>query len=725
MPQLPRPDLRSPVLLSLAGALVALVGPGAPPAMAQDGGTGGGSNLLGGSKIAMRLELPKNDGEDFQIETNEQVILDFMNLGNCSCGDAVKFQVETKLDPPVSSADGANEPVDIWTGTGCAVKDTDQRDNQCIQITDDGIGQVDDLFTTVQHPQISVRNLVGPSDLGAACKRSDDEDRLIYSIVDVSSDGFDDGTDYQNSLSVLTDTQPPPEPLDISPRGSEGRVVVDFTPPTSRKDDIRFYQLLCARVDDPTNKTGFGTHDPEYWTSQQACGSDADGVCPRAPGSAERIVGGPDGGLDAGSGSDAGAGEDGGSGGGGGNAPEAPCVTGLPGGLDTLDPSYLCGQAEGTGSSVSAEGLENGVAYHLVLLVIDEARNVTAIDAGEATPKPVKDFWEDYKDQGGQARGGCSAGQAGLGGGLVIACGLALAVFRRRRRNGRGHRRGRGGPGAAAGGALLLALVLGHRPAAAQPWWEDYNEPVQTQVGPAQPHWGLELKLGPYFPDVDGEFNLGSGEKGPFETMYGDGPFLMSLVTLDRYLFHPLGQLGVSVTAGFMTRSANAFEVDADGNVVIDEDNGRPERSVGDTTTFRLFPMSLGIVYRYTQLDDVFRIPVVPYGRLGLSYYYWWITKPGGGVAEVPTDGCPDLENGDCDGDSGRGGSLGWQATAGLAIRAERVDPQAESALRNELGIEHAGLVFEFTYAKVDGFGSSHKLAVGDGTFFGGINFEF
>ncbi|HEU5055285.1 MAG TPA: hypothetical protein VFU21_02115, partial [Kofleriaceae bacterium] len=72
-----------------------------------------------------------------------------------------------------------------------------------------------------------------------------------------------------------------------------------------------------------------------------------------------------------------------------------------------------------------------------------------------------------------------------------------------------------------------------------------------------------------------------------------------------------------------------------------------------------------------------------------------------------------------------RGGSLGWQATAGIAVRAERIDPDAEQSLRNELGIEHAGLVIEATHARVDGFGSDRKLSVGDTTWFGGINFEF
>jgi hypothetical protein len=79
----------------------------------------------------------------------------------------------------------------------------------------------------------------------------------------------------------------------------------------------------------------------------------------------------------------------------------------------------------------------------------------------------------------------------------------------------------------------------------------------------------------------------------------------------------------------------------------------------------------------------------------------------------------------DCEGEPGRGGSLGWQATVGLAIRAERIDPDAEQSLRNELGIEHAGLIFEYTYAVVDGFGSDEKLSVGDATWFGGLNFEF
>ena len=118
---------------------------------------------------------------------------------------------------------------------------------------------------------------------------------------------------------------------------------------------------------------------------------------------------------------------------------------------------------------------------------------------------------------------------------------------------------------------------------------------------------------------------------------------------------------------------------------------------------------------------------MVPFGKLGPSYYIWTVTKPSGGVAEAPDDDCPDPDDAelDCDGNRARGGSFGWQGTVGLAVRAERIDPDAEVSLRTELGIYHAGLFVEMTYADVDGFGSDSKLSVGDLTWFGGINFEF
>ena len=692
MPLLPRPDLRPLVPLILAGALM----PAMRSASAQVD--------LGSSEIKLQLELPTGDEDDpYEVINNEAQLVDFMNLANCTCeGDPdADFSIEVSLDP-VAVVPSAEEPVEIWAGTSCAQEDRVEQQRLCYE--EAGFQQVDDL-REVRHQVIPVRHVVGPTS-GTSCDRAE-ETRGVWAIVDQAGDGFDEDTDYSAKLDILTDTLPPPEPPDIRASGSEGGLEITWDRPDSREGDVRYYQVLCARVDNPTDTSEFGDFDQHYLTARDVCGSTEDGVCPRlASGSSERIVGGGDAGTaDAGPDADAGPGSDAGP-------PAGECATGLPEPLANLDPDHLCGEVEGQAATgVKVTGLTNGVAYNAVLLVIDDARNVTAIYIDEElTPEPVKDFWEDYKDRGGKAQGGCSVGQAGLGGGLLVLIGIALA-FRLRRR-------GRG-----AGAALLLLLALPGA-AQAQPWWEEFEEPVQEAEGPAKPNWGLELKVAPYIPDVDSEGGIAVDGRGPFEAMFGDGPFLLSAITVDRYLLHAFGQLGVSATVGFMTRSANAFELDEDGNTVDDDMNGRPDRSGGDENTFRLFPASLGVVYRYTQLDDVLRIPLVPYGRLGLSYYTWWVTGPDGDTAEAPTADCPDLEA-DCEGDRARGGSLGWQATAGIAIRAERIDPDAEISLRTELGIEHAGLVFEFTYAKVDGFGADDKMAVGDATFFGGINFEF
>lgn len=688
MPLFPRPEPRLVSPLVVAGALAAAAFPA--PAVAQE------TFDIGGD-LEMILELP--DGDDY-TPPNPPDIIEFMNRANCACGDdeESKFGVKFRLNNPANEL--PDEELQLWLGVTCNSTDPDIQD-RCQRI--EGFSDLEELRAE-RDRLISVRDLISKD---GTCPEQDNE-RSVYAIVDEDGNGFSDG-DYSQNLEIPTDTRPPPEPTLTEVLGGEDSITIEWDPPAST-EDIWYYQALCLREDGQPGADDGG--DPEYLTAKRQCGVD-DGTCVRATSVARALArGGVDGGIDA----DAGVDPDAGAGDPDAGAPGSACAD-VPQELAELDPALLCGTQAAPASSLKIDGLENGVTYRVVLLVIDRARNVTALDAGSATPAPVIDFWEDYKAQGGRAKGGCGVGQAGPGAGFLLGLGLALWAGAALRR-GRRRRRGRG----AAALVLLVGLGLAPSLARAQPWWEGYEDPVQAEVGPAAPRWNLELKLGPYVPDIDSEFDLGPDEAGPVERMFGDGPFLLGGITLDRYLLHPLGQLGVSASLGFLTRSANAFALE-DGMTVDNNRDGKPDRAVGNTTTLRLFPASLGVVYRFTELDDRFRVPLVPYGRLGLSYYYWWITRPSGGTAEVPTPDCPDLQ--DCEGDSGRGGSLGWQATVGVAIRAERIDPDAEQSLRNELGIEHAGLVVEYTYAVVDGFGSDEKLSVGDATWFGGLNFEF
>ena len=671
--------MRRPLLATLA--LAAAAAPGsiarAEPAPID----------LGGGKIELELRLPDgNGGFELKSEFDNR---EHMNRANCLCPgeEEAQFAVRFSLLDAPGSLD--SEPVKVWFGTMCDSSDIQIRDANCTKVHE--FADIEDLRDPQDVP-FEVQALSG------SCEPIESE-RNVYALIDENDDGIDTaGGDYVGGpLGILVDTQPPPRPLDIQVSGGEEAVQVSWTLPDSRIEDIKWFQVLCARADgSESSDDDFPRADPEYRTTAEVCGVEDPSVCPQ-PTSVSRVT---PGGIDAGV-VDA--------------SPEADAgvveCTDMPGDLESLGTMHICDTRGGTETSSRIEGLENGVAYRIVLVVVDPSRNPLALDLGEHVPSQVKDFWEHYHDRGGTAEGGCDlvGGSSGVAAVLVLVLAVVLFAPGRRRRTRR------------IGGGLLLLLASG-QVASAQPWWEGVDEPVQDEVGASPIHWDLEIKFGPYVPAVDSEFNLGAGEVGPFEQMFGDGPFLMSGMTLDYYFLYPYGQLGVTGSLGYLTKSARAFQVDDSGNVITDE-NGVPMRAGGDTNKFRLFPSSIGIVYRYTQLDDRYHVMVVPYGRLGLSYYYWWVTAPNGNIAQVPTDDCPDLDG--CTGNRARGGSLGWQASAGLALRLERIDRDAEVALRTELGIEHAGFVFEGTYAKVDGFGSDKKLSLGDTTWFGGINFEF
>jgi hypothetical protein len=195
--------------------------------------------------------------------------------------------------------------------------------------------------------------------------------------------------------------------------------------------------------------------------------------------------------------------------------------------------------------------------------------------------------------------------------------------------------------------------------------------------------------------------------------MFGGARFT-PMLDVDRILWRGFGQFGVGGSIGYMQKTANAW---ADGSVPGDPNR---MRSAGDENTFRLLPTAITATYRFTWFDDEYGVPVVPYVRGGLAYYMWWV-RTNGKTASSCWDG---THTDKCDADDAIGGSFGVVGSIGLAIRAERVDANAAQSM-HESGIEHAGFYGELSLAKVDGFGSSTKLSVGDATWFAGVDFEF
>ena len=68
---------------------------------------------------------------------------------------------------------------------------------------------------------------------------------------------------------------------------------------------------------------------------------------------------------------------------------------------------------------------------------------------------------------------------------------------------------------------------------------------------------------------------------------------------------------------------------------------------------------------------------------------------------------------------------FGWQASAGLALRMDVLEPNAAAYMRELWGIVHTSLFFELTRADVDGLGQSNKLHLSDDSWSAGLGFDF
>ena len=249
----------------------------------------------------------------------------------------------------------------------------------------------------------------------------------------------------------------------------------------------------------------------------------------------------------------------------------------------------------------------------------------------------------------------------------------------------------------ALGLAGALALLLIARPAAAQlvvNSGEDFRSPQS---------FALEFRLGPYQPEIDEEFK---GARTPHRDFYGEDTRLLFQTELDWQIYrHPLaGSVGVGGSVGYFRETARA--------PFTATDDPTAERS-GDSSRLSLFPLGALGVYRADQLWQLWRIPVVPYGKLGLNYTFWNIYDGNDIVAENPSGG------------RGRGGTWGWQAAVGVSLVLDFIDSGAARALDGETGINHTHVFFELDKFEVSGLGQKNKLHVGDSTWLAGLMFEF
>ena len=247
-------------------------------------------------------------------------------------------------------------------------------------------------------------------------------------------------------------------------------------------------------------------------------------------------------------------------------------------------------------------------------------------------------------------------------------------------------------------GLAAIAVMVPVRAAQAQAI--SYDEEGRPQDFSSPQRWAIELRFGPYYPDVDAEFK-GDPAVGPHQRYFGTGKRLMTQLEVDYQFFRRFGTLAAALQVGYYSETANSFEVGSD------------KRSA-DETSLTLFPTALSLVYRFDVAARRWSIPVVPYAKAGLSYTMWRVSDSNGNTAKS-----------DMPGGTGRGGTLGWQAAAGASLMLDFLDPGSARELDSGSGVNHTYLFFELAHFAVDGFGKSGALNVGDTTWLAGLMFEF
>jgi hypothetical protein len=223
-----------------------------------------------------------------------------------------------------------------------------------------------------------------------------------------------------------------------------------------------------------------------------------------------------------------------------------------------------------------------------------------------------------------------------------------------------------------------------------------------------------EFMIGPYLPDVDRRYD-GPG-LGPYAQVFGpsgtDGiadkdprPGVMPVFGFEWQFIYLAGPLGLGGQVGFFRDKAQAL--------IAAPEPDENARSSADSVTFGMVPVSALLAYRLEYFADRFKVPLIPFLRAGPSYTFWW-SRDGSGE---PTR--------NSQGERGRGGVWGWQASAGLMLRMDFIEPGTAKKLDSATGINHFNLFGEFQFSRRDNFGVGNAIALGDATWFAGINLEF
>jgi hypothetical protein len=327
-------------------------------------------------------------------------------------------------------------------------------------------------------------------------------------------------------------------------------------------------------------------------------------------------------------------------------------------------------------------GLTNGTTYDVFVEALDDAgtdppttSNVSAPSSTvQGSPIPSISYFEEYRHDGGTERGGCSTGgQAGLA--LLL---LPLLFWRRRR-----------------AGVVALGLLLVASTARAEMSENDPNAPIVRQPSPE--FFRVEIQTGPFGPNLDKGLSA-----RPYKQVFGTKTPLLTRLSLHVNFFGGFGHASLGAALGIWQNSGHALKEDR-------------VSAAGDTEALSLYTMTPVLGYRADFIYTKWKVPLVPFAKVGYGFTYFSDTKSGKNTSGT------DPATGQKWHSYGWASGLEW--AAGLEFPLDFFDQRRASNLDEEFGINSTGIYGE--YSSSDWKGLHGGLPLGGGTWSGGLYLAF
>ena len=336
------------------------------------------------------------------------------------------------------------------------------------------------------------------------------------------------------------------------------------------------------------------------------------------------------------------------------------------------------------------DGIENGKTFEVCAAARDIAGNLGSFSTSQlVTPRNECDFIECYP-------GEPPTGYCGQVPGSLLAFWIALAAIGRsllgRRKSASGHRQAVIGDRLSAIARRLSVIgLIGSSALAPSSAHAQDEDPFILRTGDdtaheeKRPQFGFELRFGPFRPQIGT-----AGERAAYDAVYGDDDSLfkdrplMKQLELSWYPWARYGVGGLFLRIGHWRASGTTRACgDASGCA-----GGSLEGSIAgnEKTSLTILPLTIGVVYKFDLLKERFYIPLVPYAKAGFDYFLWF--NSAAGETSVAADGS-----------KGRGGTPGVNASVGLALNLDWIEPSAAMSGRSGVGIADSYLFIEYSMA--------------------------